>query len=262
MQTYTDQLGNSIHLKQRPKRIISLVPSQSEFLWQIGAEPELVGITKFCIHPEKMFGSVQKVGGTKKLSLEKIRQLNPDLIIGNKEENDRSQIEMLQKEFPVWMSDICTFENAFKMMEDLGVILERESEARSMVTSIKESLSRIKNIFSKQTVAYFIWNEPYMFAAKDTFIDHVLNHIGLENALSHLKRYPQLSSEGLQGLEPDYCFLSSEPFPFKEEHVKKLQEKLPEAKIRIVDGEVFSWYGSRMLHLKKYIEELHTGITR
>jgi len=257
---FIDQLTHTINLSKTPQRIVSLVPSQSEFLWQIGLRNELVGITKFCIKPEEMYKSIPHVGGTKKLNLEKIRALKPDLIIGNKEENEQSQIEILQKEFPLWMSDIYTFEDAFDMMLSLGKLLDKKETALQLVNEIKQSLQNIKNSFNKQRLAYFIWNEPYMCAAKNTFIDFVLNYLGFENVLKDFSRYPELSNEDLKKLNPEICFLSSEPFPFKEQHMKILQEKLPHSKILIVDGELFSWYGSRLLYLEKYIKELKTRL--
>jgi ABC-type Fe3+-hydroxamate transport system substrate-binding protein len=124
------------------------------------------------------------------------------------------------------------------------------------VDQLKKSLSGIRAIFKSQKVAYFIWNKPYMFAARNTFIDHVLNFLGLENALSDYERYPELDETTLKRINPEVCFLSSEPFPFKELHVEALQKLLPNSKILIVDGEVFSWYGTRMRFLEKYVKEL------
>jgi ABC-type Fe3+-hydroxamate transport system substrate-binding protein len=256
MPAFTDQLGNILHLDERPRRIVSLVPSQSELLWDLGLREELVGITKFCIHPDQMFKTVERVGGTKQLDIAKIRALKPDLVIGNKEENERSQVEALQKECKVWMSDICTFEDAFGMMLGLGKILEKETAAAELVNALTVSLVKVKGIFERQRVAYFIWNQPYMIAAKNTFIDHVLDLLGFVNVAAELERYPELDVEALKKLNPELCLLSSEPFPFKEKHVIELREYLPQAKILIVDGEVFSWYGSRLLHLEGYVKEL------
>ena len=148
MLAYKDQIGNVIKLAKKPVRIISIVPSQSEFLWDLGLHNELLGITKFCIHPNEMYRGVEIVGGTKKIDIEKIRVLKPDLIIGNKEENERSDIELLQKEFNVWMSDIYTFEDSFEMMSQLGIILDKEFEAKKIVDAIRTSLIEIKAIFS------------------------------------------------------------------------------------------------------------------
>jgi len=255
---YTDQIGNKIKLQQRPKRIISLVPSQSEFLWDLGLNKELVGITKFCIHPHEMFKSIERVGGTKKVNIDKIRALKPDLIIGNKEENERSDIELLQKEFNVWMSDIYNFDDAFKMMSDLGKIVGKEKKAEEIADTIKTSLPKVKDIFAGQRAAYFIWYKPYMVIAKNTFIDHALKYIGLKNAFKNTERYPEMSDEQIIKADPEFCFLSSEPFPFKEKHIKELRDKLPDSKIVIVDGEIFSWYGSRLLHFTNYVEQLKT----
>lgn len=256
MVQYTDQTGKSVALTERPRRIVSLVPSQSEFLWDIGLREELVGITKFCIHPGEMHRKVRRVGGTKQLDLDTIRGLKPDLIIGNKEENEKAQIEVLQNEFPVWMSDIYSFDDAFDMMASLGDVLGKHEKALAIIDRLKLSVSRIKNKFEAHRVAYFIWNNPYMLAAGNTFIDHVLQHLGWQNAASHLVRYPEIDPERLEKMAPDYCFLSSEPFPFKQKHVDEIQKLVPHSKIRIVDGEVFSWYGSRLLHLEEYVNSL------
>lgn len=253
---YTDQTGRTIEVKKSPQRIISLVPSQSEFLWDIGLQEELVGITKFCIHPQQMFTRVERVGGTKELNLEKIRFLKPDLIIGNKEENDKLQIELLQQEFPVWMSDIYTLNDAINMMDTLGSICGKKAQAEALLNELKGNLPEIKNCFNGQTVAYFIWNKPYMLAAGNTFINDVITYLGLRNALACMDRYPELSVDDLKSLNPEVCFLSSEPYPFSEKHAAELSAQLPDSKIVLVDGEMFSWYGSRLLKLPAYIKSL------
>jgi len=253
-----DQLGNEIKLRQKPKRVISLVPSQSEYLWDMGLREELVGITKFCVHPDQMFQTVERVGGTKTLDLEKIRSLKPDLIIGNLEENEKSEIEILQKEFNVWMSDIYCLGDALDMMRDLASIFNCAEKGDQMIEKIQLSFTRIKNIFSGKSVAYFIWNKPYMCAAHKTFINDLLNHIGLKNVFGDLKRYPEITIEQIKDAKPDFCFLSSEPFPFKEKHVSALQVIIPHSEVQIVDGEMFSWYGSRLLLFEAYILRLRS----
>ncbi len=259
MPVFHDQLGNQLKLTAIPHRIISLVPSQSEYLWDLGIKP--VGITKFCIHPDEMFRTIERVGGTKSLDLEKIRQLKPDLIIGNREENELKQIRELQNEFPVYMSDIITVNDALKMMSDLAMLCDREKEGQKLLTDIERSLDSIRNYFIPQTVLYFMWNNPYMAAAGETFIDSVLSHAGFKNAVSHLQRYPIIDTDTLTALKPDLCFLSSEPFPFKEVHIAELQKVLPDSKIVLVDGEMFSWYGSRLSQLHKYIKILKSELT-
>jgi ABC-type Fe3+-hydroxamate transport system substrate-binding protein len=260
MPQFTDQLGNSVILHDRPRRIISLVPSQSEFLWEIGLRDELKGISKFCIRPDEMYRSVERVGGTKDLNIEKIRELKPDLIIGNKEENERAQIEQLSREFPVWMSDIYTFDDAYAMMTELARITGKENEGTVLLQKAKASINASRNLFKGQRVAYFIWNRPYMFAGSNTFIDHVLTHLGFTNALGSLERYPLVEIEDLHNALPELCLLSSEPFPFRDIHAKMIKELLPESKVLLVDGEIFSWYGSSLSRLHDYALSLKSRI--
>ena len=252
---FTDQLNHTIELTSYPKRIISLVPSQSELLWDLGFREELIGITKFCIHPQDMFQSIDRVGGTKTLNIEKIRALKPDLIIGNKEENEQSQILELQKEFTVWMSDIYTLDDSLTMIEKVGALVNRVEEANAIKSNIQASFINLKPLH--KSVLYFIWREPYMAAGKATYIGDMLKRIGLENRLAmDNARYPELTLDEIKSLNPELIFLSSEPYPFKESHINELQEALPHSKIVLVDGELFSWYGSRLQHSVEYFNEL------
>lgn len=252
---FKDQINNVIEIKSVPKRIISLVPSQSELLWDLGLRDELVGITKFCIYPDEMFKSVERIGGTKTLNLQKIRELNPDLIIGNKEENDEKQIIELQKEFPVWMSDIYNLQDALFMIHAIGEIVNRVEEAKVIRATIEISFLNLNKI--NQSVLYLIWNNPFMAAGKATFIGDMINKMGLKNVLIDSEgRYPQLTIEAIKQLNPELVYLSSEPFPFGLKHIEELKTILPESKIQLVDGEMFSWYGSRLLKSVKYFNQL------
>lgn len=252
---FKDQLGQHIELTQIPKRIISLVPSQSELLWDLGLRDELIGITKFCIHPNEMFKFKDRVGGTKTLDIHKIRSLKPDLIIGNKEENEYAQIKELQNEFPVWMSDIYNLNDAYNMISDIGKLVHKKNEATRLISNIQKSFSVIKKY--NKTVLYLIWKNPYMAAGNSTFIGDVLNQMGLINSLKNSDlRYPELTMDEIKNLNPDLIFLSSEPFPFKEIHINELKQFVPNATIKLVDGELFSWYGSRLLKSVEYLNNL------
>jgi ABC-type Fe3+-hydroxamate transport system substrate-binding protein len=251
---FIDQLNHSMTLHSFPKRIISIVPSQSELLWDLGLRDELVGITKFCIHPQEMFDSIEKVGGTKNLNIEKIKALKPDLIIGNKEENEQSQILELQKEFPVWMSDIYNLEDALQMIELVGELVNQSSKAKQIKNKIQLSFLDIQQV--SKTGLYFIWNKPYMLAGRATFIGDMLQKIGIQNLLEQNSRYPELSFQDIKAMNPAVIFLSSEPYPFKQEHINDLQIKLPHCKVLLVDGELFSWYGSRLLKSVDYLNDL------
>ncbi|MFO0357211.1 MAG: ABC transporter substrate-binding protein [Sphingobacteriaceae bacterium] len=257
---YIDQIGNRIELNGVPKRIISLIPSQSEYLWDLGLQDQIVGISKFCIHPKEMFEQKVRVGGTKQLDMEKIRALKPDLIIGNKEENVKEQIEELQKEFNVWMSDVNTLDEAYDMMLQLGEICGKKNESEQMVEQIKEDLNDVKDVFKNKNAAYFIWYKPYMVVGSNTFIDEVLKYVGIKNCFANKSRYPETTLEELKQLQPHYVFLSSEPFPFQAFHLKELQQYLPATKVVLVDGEMFSWYGSHLLSLRSYILNLRSQL--
>lgn len=255
---FTDQMHRTISLGAYPQRIVSLVPSQSELLWDLGLQQQLAGITKFCVHPGVMFNSVTRIGGTKTLDLEKIRALEPDLIIGNKEENEQKQVEQLMKEFTVWMSDINTYPQALDMISGIGRITNTQAAAGALRSGIEDGFDRLKGIFKdRPSVLYLIWKGPYMAAGSNTFIDDMLGRIGLRNCAAQLEgRYPELTPPLICELKPDLVFLSSEPYPFKDKHVSGLQALLPQSKIVLVDGEMFSWYGSRMKKAPQYLQGL------
>lgn len=252
---FIDQLKTTIELDSYPKRIVSLVPSQSELLWDLGLTNELVGITKFCIHPEDLFKNMTKVGGTKTLNVQKIIDLNPDLIIGNKEENEQSQIIELKKHVPVWMSDIYNLSDTLLMIESLGEITNKQNEATNIKNQIAQSFLQLKT--TSKSVLYLIWKNPFMAAGTNTFINDMLLKMGLKNVLNQENsRYPELSIEDMIHLNPEVIFLSSEPYPFKELDINFLHHKLPNTQILLVDGEMFSWYGSRLLKSSAYFNQL------
>lgn len=260
---FTDQMNRTIGLGAYPRRIISLVPSQSELLWDLGLQRELVGITKFCIHPHEMFSSVTRIGGTKTLDFDKIRALKPDLIIGNKEENEQKQIEQLMAEFTVWMSDINSYPQAINMISNIGMLTNTQQAAEALLSDIESGFQQLEGIFRGQpSVLYLIWKGPYMAAGRHTFIDDMLSRIGLQNCAVQLEgRYPALTAAQIKSLAPHYVFLSSEPYPFKDKHLSELQLLLPGSKIVLVDGEMFSWYGSRMKKAPQYLRGLINSLS-
>ena len=257
--SFTDQLNREIVINYPPKRIISLVPSQTELLFELGLDQEIIGLTKFCIHPIEKFAERTKIGGTKKLNIQLIKDLDPDLIIGNKEENEQLQIEELMEDYPVWMSDIYTLEDAKKTINQIGDLVNREPEAaylNHLITAGFNDLQTlaVQNGINKK-VAYLIWKKPYMLAGSNTFIDNILALNGLSNVIKD-NRYPEIELNELAQLKPDLIFLSSEPYPFKEEHLEEIRAIIPEAKVMLVDGEMFSWYGSRLVKAVHYLFQL------
>lgn len=238
-----------------PLRIISLVPSQTELLYYLGLEKEVVGITKFCIHPDEWYRIKDRVGGTKSLDIEKIRQLKPDLIIGSKEENEQSDIKALMEIAPVWMSDIFNLDDAIQMIHSVGQISNKAVESNELVKRIQEQFELLNSLKEDKTVLYFIWQEPMMLAGKNTFIDSMLLQCGLTN-LAGNERYPEATGKE----NPDFIFLSSEPFPFGEKHISEFQQLYPKSKVVLVDGEFFSWYGSKLKDAPNYFNQILTQL--
>jgi len=258
MPLYTDQLKRVIEISAVPQRIISLVPSQTELLFDLGLDKETIGITKFCVHPESWFRNKQRVGGTKDVNVDLVSSLKPDLIIANKEENKKEQVEALEKAAPVWISDVNNIVSAFDMMQSIGEITGKQEKAKTLIREIQNglvSLSQNKPIKNYRT-AYLIWRDPYMTVGGDTFIHDMLRLIGFQNVFGDVKRYPQVTTEEIISKNTELILLSTEPYPFKQKHIDELQVQLPAAKIVLVDGEIFSWYGSRMLHAAGYLNEL------
>lgn len=256
-------LKQTADLSYLPQRIISLVPSQTELLYDLGLEAETVGITKFCVHPQSWFKTKERIGGTKKLNITKIKALNPHLIIANKEENVKEQVEELAKDYPVWLTDVNSLQDALQMIEDIGALTGKQAEAKGLTVSIHEKFTGlIKHKTQNATLktAYLIWQKPYMAAGGGTFINDMLQHCGFHNIFADKTRYPEISIEDLSVAKCELLLLSSEPYPFKQKHIDELGSQLPGTKIILADGEFFSWYGSRLLKAPGYFKKLIKSI--
>ncbi|MBN9380712.1 MAG: ABC transporter substrate-binding protein [Chitinophagaceae bacterium] len=256
MPAFIDQLDRTIFLDHPPRRIISLVPSQTELLYTLGLEEEVVGITKFCVHPAAWHHSKTRVGGTKNIHADIIRTLQPDLIIANKEENQQEQIEQLFLHYPVWISDITTLDDALEMIRAVGMLTGRTQTATSLADDIRQAFQTSTTPSRPLRTAYFIWKDPWMAAGGNTFIQHMLERCGLVNVFSDRDRYPIVQPEELLQKDCELVLLSSEPYPFREKHVAEITPIIPSAAIRLVDGEMFSWYGSRLLKSPAYFRQL------
>ncbi len=258
---FEDQIGRSLKIKYTPKRIVSLVPSQTELLVDLGLKDQIVGITKFCMHPKNLRKDKVIVGGTKEVHYDKIRDLQPDIILCNKEENTQEMVHKLQEIAPVHVSDVREVRHSLELTLQYGNIFAKDSEAEDIICQIERKRSLFEkstNHVKKYNVGYAIWNEPLMVAGSDTFIDALLKEVGFENAFgNHDGRYPQITIEDLKSL--DYILLSSEPFPFVEKHLE-LYKNYTNGEVVLVDGEFFSWYGSRLLKAYTYFEELLSNL--
>lgn len=239
-------------------KVVSLVPSITEALFDLGLTgTEIVGRTKFCIHPKDKIKNVATIGGTKNINIEKIKSLQPDIILANKEENVKEQVEALMDDFKVIVTHVETIEDNYYLLKNLGKIFSKEDKAQLFNLKIYEILNQTK-INRGIKAAYLIWKNPYMTVGSDTFINHILTEIGFENIFKSKTRYPEIKTEDLA--EADIIMLSSEPFPFKEKHIEELREFYPEKKIMIVDGEAFSWYGTHIAKCENYFKELLSEI--
>lgn len=256
-------MHRTVPVPVHPQRIVSLVPSQTELLHDLGLGDRVVGITKFCIHPEEWFRSKPRVGGTKQVDMEKVRALQPDLIIGNKEENTRADIEALEREFPVWMSDVKDLDDALAMIQGIGHLVNAVAEAERIDTAIRTAFADLRPLPTSLSAAYFIWQKPWMLAGEGTFIRDMLARCGLTSVTTNaVGRYPEWSDAELAALDPDVVLLSSEPFPFKDQHIAAVNVILPGTPVHLVDGEMFSWYGSRLLHAPAYFRQLLAQLGR
>lgn len=256
MAVFTDQTKRQIEISSTPLRIISTVPSQTELLYDLGLEEQVVGITAYCVHPKHWLSEKQVIGGTKNLKIDLIRSLKPDLIIGNKEENIKEQIEELETAIPVWLSDIVTVDDALEMISEVGKITNTSAKAEALVAEIQAERNKLPKPSTPKKTAYFIWNEPMMVAGTDTFINAMMEEAGLVNAFAHSEeRYPQITEGELKAANPDLIILSSEPYRFTTKHLHEFATLCPQAKVKIMDGEMFSWYGSRIKKAFGYLKQ-------
>ena len=264
MKQLKDQLGTTHIFKSSPKRIVSLVPSQTELLYDLGLDDKIVGITKFCLHPNHLKSTKEIVGGTKKVNYDKIRLLEPDIIICNKEENTKEIVEELHKICPVWVTDIFTLEDNFQMITDFGQLFDKIPEAQDWSDRLAFALSDFKYFIKDiplQKVAYFIWKKPYMVAGSATYINELLKLNHFQNAYDSIERYPEIELKKMEeDGDLDLILLSSEPFPFQYEDGYEITQFTNNAKAILVDGEMFSWYGSRLLKAFDYFKQLHSVV--
>lgn len=256
MPLFTDQTGHSFELSQVPHRIVSLVPSLTLLLADLGLDHHVAGITKFCIHPDKWFRTKTRVGGTKQIKMDIIHQIQPDLIIANKEENIKEQVEALAQQYPVYISDINTLEDAYKAIEDIGQMTGSLQAASNIIGQIKKEFGQLDPVMRRIKVCYLIWNDPSMTIGHDTFIHHLLEQGGFDNVFADRTRYPEVSLEEIKNSGCEALFLSSEPYPFGPKHEAHWKELLPGVNVVLVDGEQFSWYGSKLIQSPAYFRKI------
>ena len=241
-----DALGRRVTLAAAPRRIVSLVPSQTELLSSLGLDDDVIGLTRFCVHPADWKGRKAIVGGTKQVRVDRVRALAPDLAIANKEENTRADVEALAAVCPVYVTDVADVPGALAMIRDVGALTDRRPAADALAETIGAGFDALP-AFLPLRALYLIWRDPWMTVGGDTFVSDVMARAGLVNVAAGRDRYPTLADADLAALAPDVVLLSSEPYPFAERHVPEV-EALAGGRAALVDGEAFSWYGSRLRH--------------
>ncbi|MEM8962384.1 MAG: helical backbone metal receptor [Acidobacteriota bacterium] len=260
MTEITDQLGRVIRVPEAPTRLISLCPSTTETLFALGVGANVVGRTNYCIHPVGEVETVASIGGTKRVKIDNVAALEPDLVISVREENVEGQIDTLAERWPVCVLDPVDVDSAIVSIELLGRAIGRSDAAVDLATRIRAAFAELPDANGLR-VAYFIWRKPFMVAGADTYIDDLLDRLGLVNVARQLDgRYPVFDHDAARRLRPEFLLASSEPFPFSDKHIDELRELGAEPVL--VDGEAFGWHGARMLPAAAYFAELVSRLLR
>lgn len=233
-------------------RLVSLCPSLTELVFDLGCGRDLVGRTKFCVHPAGRVERVESVGGTKNPKIARIIELAPDWVLLNEEENRREDAEALAAAgMRCHVSFPRDVEETAQTVREIGAVLDRPEAAERIATDIERRAARVRESARHAPVmryAYLIWRIPWMVAGGDTFVTAMLGLPGGVNVFAeHPERYPTVTPEELAAAEPEVVLLSSEPFPFKETHADELAAAagLPRERMQLVDGEYLTWHGSR-----------------
>lgn len=248
-------------------RIISLCPSLTELVFDLGLGDSLVGRTKFCVHPADRVDRIEKVGGTKNPKIERIVELAPDLVLLNEEENRLEDAEALRAAgVPCHTSMPIGIEDTAEMVRSIGRAVQRSAAAERIAADIEGRAARVRASAENRpapSYAYLIWRDPIMTVGDDTFVAALLGLAGGVNVFGDAdERYPTIGAEELSAADPDGILLSTEPFPFDESYRDELVEAtgLAAERFHIVDGELLSWHGSRTPAGIDYAEKVVVGL--
>jgi ABC-type Fe3+-hydroxamate transport system substrate-binding protein len=234
-----------------PERIVSLVPSLTEALFAFGAGEKVVGRTRYCLWPPRAIGKVPTVGGTKKVDVDRVLELEPDLIVAVREENSRENVEKLEESgVPVFVGAPENVEEAIELLRELAERVEAP-RSEAVLDPIERVYGRLRNeTGGTRRVFVPIWKRPYMSVGSDTYVHDVLHTCGGENVCGYSTRYPIVTLEEVEAAQPEVVLLPDEPYPFCAEDLEEFYElDVPAAhedRIHLVDGKLLTWYGPRM----------------
>jgi ABC-type Fe3+-hydroxamate transport system substrate-binding protein len=240
-----DVLGRTFEFPAAPRRVISLVPSLTETLFELGAGESVVAITDFCIFPPDL--DRPRVGGTKNPRVDEIRALQPDLVHMNLEENLRRHADAIEQFAPVFVTEPKSVDDVASMISQLGEIHDRNERAAELAHTLRqEQRSLPKREF---TFACPIWKNPWMWCGGDTYVSHLVEAAGGRNVLQRHTRYPQLAVEEVQAMKPDVVFLPDEPYVFTEADAAEMKAKV----IGPFPGHLFTWHGTRTIEGLRFL---------
>ncbi len=243
----------------KPVRIVSLVPSTTETLFSLGAAERVVGVTRFCVHPEEARARARVVGGTKNPRIETILSLEPDLVLANQEENRKEDVERLRESVPVQIFFPRNVPEAVADIRSLGALIGEPNPAHALAKEIESALVALRaDEWRRVRYLYVLWRHPYMVAGPETFIEALLAEAGFVNAAPGDRgRYPEMRSEEIERAAADVLLLGSEPFPFGEEHRAELMAVAGrDVRVLLADGELLSWHGARLRQGLVYLRSL------
>lgn len=251
-------------------RVVSLVPSITETLYELGVGGKLVGVTHFCVHPDEARLRATRVGGTKNPKIDLIRELKPDLVVANVEENRREDVEALEAAgVRVHATDVRDVAGAARFVREMGELFGRPREAEAMGLAIEAALDAAHAVAPDPPLAVFcpIWKDPWMVFNRDTFADSVLRVAGAENVFAPWpERYDEVSERDIREGRATHCLLPSEPYAFAERHRAEVAERFGFApsNVALLDGEALTWWGARtasgLLEVARTVASLEGGL--
>lgn len=250
-----------------PRRIVSLVPSWTETLDALGAGPLLVGVTRWCVHPKALVERIEKVGGTKDPDVARILALRPDLVVCEKEENRREDVEAMRAAgLHVWLSDVKSVDDSIRWTASLGEAVGRGDAGTALAAQIRNAAEHVSRHMSRHVFVYVpIWRRPWMTLTRDTYAHSVLSLAGATNVFADVEgRYPERSPEDAINAGATAALLPTEPYPFHEKPAatdELVQAGFMRECIRIVDGEALTWYGARAVQGLGVVAAAVQGLT-
>lgn len=259
MVSVTDSSNKTVSFSVPPQRVVCLIPSITETFFDLGLGDALAGVSKFCNHPAGGVLNKIKVGGQKDPDLEKIKAIDPDLIIMNREENKPEHIEFLSRYYRTWVTYPRSFRDAGKLILDIGTVFNVGTKARAYADRVRKTADELSlRNGQKIKTLYLIWRNPWMSINRDTFIHDTLSVHGMDNVFArNSQRYFEITDQDIQAANPEIIILPDEPYRFKEKHITEFSH-IPVSAVRdrsifLVDGTYFCWYGTRTARASEYI---------